>query len=116
MEQRTVWEQVFKSYAPLILTVEKSGDEIRVYAKNNGPNIILIKRLILCIEYAQENQTLYIRQGGPLDLLAGGERLEQGATHLKFKISAPDAQRAQAEAEYIDVTGRSMSSVSDFTT
>ncbi len=115
MEQCTVCEQMFKSYAPLILTVKKSGDEILVYAKNNSPNILLIKRLMLCLEYAQDLHVLYVRQGGYFDLLTGGERLEQSLSQLKFRISVPIPQRAQAEAEYIEVTGRSMSCVSDFT-
>lgn len=114
MEQCTVCEQMFKSYAPLVLTVKKSGDEILVYAKNNSPNILLIKRLVLCLEYPQDLYVIYIRQGGYFDLLTGGERLNQSLSQLKFRISVPTPQKAQAQAEYIEVTGRSISCVYEF--
>ena len=71
---------------------------------------------MLCLEYAQGLSVLYVRQGGYFDLLTGGERLGQSLSQLKFRISVSNPQRAQAEAEYIEVTGRGMSCVSDFTT
>ena len=115
MEKCTHCEQTFKGYAPLVLTVNKSGADILVYAKNNSPNILLIKRMLLCLQYTYGYSVLYIREGGFFDFFIGGERLEQGMSHLKFRISSSNAQKAQAEAEYIEAIGRSVSCVSEFT-
>lgn len=117
MEQCTVCENIFKGYTPLVLTVKKSGNEILVYAKNNGQNILFIKRMLLCLEYNSGYSVLYIREGGYFDFVVGGERVEQNLSQLKFRftISAPGPQKAQAEAEYIEATGRSVSCVYEFT-
>lgn len=115
MERCTTCEQFFRGYASLLLTVTKSGDEVLVYAANKCPNIIIIKRMLLCLQYNWGYSVLYIREGGFFDFYVGGERLEQGWTHLKFRISSPSAQKAQAEAEYIEITGRSVSCLADFT-
>ena len=65
MEKCTNCETAFGSYAPLSLTVTKSGSDVLVYAANNGRNIILIKRMLLCLEYASGGYSvLYIRSGG----------------------------------------------------
>lgn len=102
--------QSFDGYAPLKLSVQKSGNNVLLYAQNQSKNIILIKRALLCIEYNGGSITLYIREGGSFDFFIGGERLEQGSTHLKFKISAASAVNARAEAEYIEITGRYVTS------
>ncbi len=114
MESCTYCEESFKGYAPLVLRIYKSGGDILVYAQNNTRNIILIKRLILCINYEYHSTLIYVREGGFYDFYIGGERLEQGTTQLKFKISAPTSISARAEAEYIEITSRSVSCVSKF--
>ena len=108
MADCTYCPQSFEGYAPLKLSVQQSGNDVLLYARNQSKNIILIKRALLCIESNGGTTILYIRDGGSFDFYIGGERLEQGSTHLKFKISAPNAVNAQAEAEYIEITGRSV--------
>ncbi len=114
METCSFCEESFKGYAPLVLRIVKSGGDILVYAQNTSKNIILIKRLLVCINYEYGSVVLFVREGGYYDFYIGGERLEQGATHLKFKISAPTAISARAEAEYIEITSRSVSCLSKF--
>ncbi len=114
MESCTFCEENFKGYSPLILRIYKSGNDILVYAQNNTKNIILIKRLILCINYEYHSTLIYVREGGFFDFYIGGERLEQGTTQLKFRISAPSALSARVEAEYVEVTSRSTSCLCKF--
>lgn len=109
MSECAYCESTFHGYASLKMTVTKSGNDVLVYARNQGKNIILIKRALLCIEYNGSATILYIREGGYFDFYIGGERVEQGLTQLKFRINAPNAVRAQVEAEYIEITGRSVS-------
>ncbi len=114
MEQCTTCETAFRSNAPLILRVSKPGNDVQVHAQNNGQNILIIKRMKLCLEYVSGSSMLYIREGGFFDFYIGGERLEQGLAHMKFRIASPAALRGQAEAEYIEITGRSQSCLSEF--
>lgn len=92
---------------PLSLSVFKSGDNVLVYASNSGPDIVLIERMILEIN---QSHWIFIREGGYFDFYIGGGRLEQGLTHLKFKIKYPTATKAKATAEFIEVTEREQTS------
>ncbi len=103
----TPCEESFSVYSPLTIELVHSGSDVLVYAKNNGRNIVIIKRLLLCREWAGGGRTInYLREA---DFIIGGERVEQGSTQLKYKASAASAVSARAQAEYYEVTGRSLS-------
>jgi hypothetical protein len=103
----TPCEESFSNYSPLTIYLQKSGSNILVYAKNNGRNIVLIKRLLLCREWSGGGRTInYLRES---DFIVGGERIEQGSTQLKYSASGSGAVSAKAYAEYIEITGRSQS-------
>lgn len=105
----------FQGYDPLILSVTKSGNDVLLYAQNNGRNILFIKRMLLRMEYGSgSSTTLYIREGGFFDFYIGGERLEQGLTHLKFRTTNASAIRGEASAEYIETTSRARSPLNEF--
>lgn len=109
MEACTRCEQSLRP-SSLELTVTRSGTDVLVYAANRGMNILILKRMVLCLEGSGGSMSLlYIREGGYFDYYVGGERLEQGLTHLKFRTSAGSAQSARVRAEYFEVTGRSLS-------
>lgn len=92
-----------------------SGSDILVYAQNQGRNIIIIKRMVLCLRSNGGQTLLYIREGGFFDFEIGGERLEQGLTQLKFRITNTTAQHARVQAEHIEITGRAQSCTADVT-
>lgn len=106
----------FQGLEPLTVSVTKSGGgEVLVYAKNNSRSIIFIKRMLLRMEWGGGGATtLYIREGGFFDFFIGGERLEQGTTHLKFRTGPNSAVRGEASAEYIEATSRSRSELNEF--
>lgn len=106
----TPCEMDFDTYAPLTVTVVKSGGKLLVYTRNNGRNILIINRILLCREYAWGRSVNYLRVN---NFVVGGDRLEQGLTHLKVKMSVGGVVSARAEAEYYEVSGRSVSCEAD---
>ena len=103
----TPCEESLSIYSPITIYLVKSGDDILVYAKNNGRNIIFIKRLLLCREWSGGGRTInYLRES---DFIVGGERVEQGLTQLKYRANGVNVVSAQAIAEYTEITGRSLS-------
>jgi hypothetical protein len=103
----TPCEESLSYSSPLIIYLVESGGNILVYARNNGRNIVVIKRLLLCREWSSGGRTInYLREP---DFIVGGERVEQGLTQLKYSASGTGAVSARAHAEYIEITGRSLS-------
>jgi hypothetical protein len=100
-------EESLSYCSPLTIYLVKSNGDILVYARNNGRNIVIIKRLLLCREWSSGGKTInFLREP---DFIVGDEKLEQGSTQLKFRASGVGAISAQATAEYFEVTGRSLS-------
>ena len=107
MNDCTPCEESLTYHSPLTIYLLKSGSNVLVYARNNGRNIVVIKRLLLCREWSGGGRTInYLRES---DFIVGGERVEQGSTQLKYSASAAGAVSARAQAEYIEITGRSLS-------
>ena len=99
-------QSTFDSYSPLKLSVLRSGSDVLVYAQNTGRSIILIKRLLLCLGSPSGTSVVYLREE---DFTVGGERVEQSGTWLKYRTTAPGVTTGQAQAEYVEVTERSLS-------
>lgn len=107
MADCTGCEVSFSGNWPLEISLMKWGSKILVYARNNSPNIIIIKRLLVCRQWSSGGRTVnYLREG---DFIVGGERVEQGSSQLKWEASAANVVSAEAQAEYIEITGRSRS-------
>ena len=99
----------FNSYNPLLATVQKSGSTLLLYMQNQSRSIINVQRALLCIDYGNGGTTiLYLRPNYAFNTLNFGS-IEQGTTYLEFSISASTAKAAQAEVEYWEVDGRSVS-------
>ena len=99
--------------SPFTISLVKSGSDVLVYAQNSGRNIVVMKRLLLCREWSGGGMTInYLRKG---DFIVGGEEVEPGLTQLKYSASASGAVAARAQAEYIEITGRSLSCELDLT-
>ena len=100
----------FEGYAPLKLSIIKSGANVLIYAENKSKSIIHIKRIILCGEWDSGTTFLYRRKS---DFIVS-DQIEQGTTYLMFSVNWPSVKKVQAEAEYIEFTGRSSSKCVQF--
>jgi len=98
----------FNSYQPLLVTITLSGGTVRLYTGNQTRSIISIYRMLLCLRYSSSTTILYIRPNQP------GQQLNQSliesymSSVLQYQVNTT-ATSAQAEAEYIEVNGRSVS-------
>lgn len=107
MKKCTSCQESFTDSYPLIIYLTESSGEISVYAQNNGCNMVIIKRILLCREWAGGGFTInYLREP---DFIVGGENVEQGLTQLKYRASGLGAVSAQAKAEYFEITGHTLS-------
>jgi hypothetical protein len=101
----------FNNYQPLLITIQKSGGDVLLYTGNQSRNIISISRMLLCLRYSWGATVLYLRPDFHVNTLTARE-VEQGTTLLQFRVTAsPDS--AQAEAEYVEIGGRSVSCTYD---
>jgi hypothetical protein len=97
----------FDNYQPLLITVQESGGNLLLYSQNQSRNIISISRMLLCLRYPSYTTILYLRPDSSYASLTARE-VEQGTTLLQFQISA-SPNSVQAEAEYVEISGRSVS-------
>jgi len=79
-------EESLAEYSPLTIYLIKSGGDILIYLKNNGPNIIVIKRLVLYREWSEGGRTINYLRGS--DFIIGGE--ESGGLTIRKHIPEKD--------------------------
>ena len=97
----------FNSYQPLLITIQRSGTDVLLYTRNQSRNIISISRMLLCLRHDGGSTILYLRPDFPIQTLTARE-IEQGTTLLQYRARS-SARSAQAEAEYVEISGRSVS-------
>jgi hypothetical protein len=103
-------ETSLQSATSLVVTVTKSGANGLVYLKNQGRNICLIRRILVCYSYTGGSGTLYLRP--PPDSISWSypsSYLEPGITALFYSFTPPAGSVVTAQAEYIEIEGRSRS-------
>jgi hypothetical protein len=100
-------ETTFQGTQSLVVTVSKSGTSALLYLGNQGRNILLIRRILLC----GGGTVLYLR--APPDGISWvypSTYLEPGLTALYYNWTGLAAGTiVQAQAEYIEIEGRSRS-------
>jgi hypothetical protein len=99
----------FNSYQPLLVTIQRSGSNVLLYTGNQSRSIISIWRMLLCLKSSGSTTVLYLRPNFPFQTLTA-QNVEQGTTLLQYQITS-SATSVQAEAEYLEVSGRSVSCV-----
>lgn len=99
-------ETSFQSATSVVVSVVKSGTTALIYVQNQGRNIVHMRRIILC---TTSGSTFYLRPPPSGISWSGPEYLEQGATVLYYSFTPPAGSEVQAQAEYIEITGRSRS-------
>ncbi|WP_420127668.1 hypothetical protein [Longimicrobium sp.] len=104
-------ETSLQSATSLVVTITKSGANALVYLRNQGRNICLVRRIILC--YATPSGgtgLLYLRP--PPDAISWSypsSFIEPGLTALFYSFTPPAGSVVTAQAEYIEIEGRSRS-------
>jgi hypothetical protein len=104
-------ETGFQATQSVVVSIQKSGSNANLYVQNQGPNAILIRRILLCYQTPQGTTTLYLRASPQqITWIYPLSNLEQGITALFYQLnSLPRGTIVQAQAEYIEFDGRSRS-------
>ena len=105
-------ESDFQPYLPVVVSILKSGTSALLYVQNQGSNIVLIRRILLCYQLpGGGGGTLYLRPSpDPISWAWVSTYLEAGTTALYYTLKnlAPGTI-VQAQAEYTEIDGRSRS-------
>jgi len=109
-------ENNFQGYQSIVVSITKSGSNALVYVKNQGRNIALIRRILLCYTTGSGGWgMLYLRPPpDPISWTYPSSYLETGITALYYQLNASNAKIVQAQAEYIEIEGRSRSCAEAF--
>jgi hypothetical protein len=109
-------ETGFQSYQTLVATIQKSGSTALLYVGNQGRNIALIRRILLCYQTATGSGTLYLRAAPEgITWTYPITYLETGITALFYQLTGlPAGAIVQAQVEYIEIEGRIRSCAETF--
>ena len=104
-------ETNFQGAHSVIVSIQKSGSTALLYVQNQGHNAILIRRILLCTQSGTATSTLYLRAAPQaITWVYPSTYLEQGITALFYQLNnVPAGAIVQAQAEYIEIDGRSRS-------
>ena len=102
-------ETTFQGSQALVVSVAKSGTRAVLSIGNQSRNIVLIRRILLCVSHSGGTTVLYLR--APPDGISWmypSTYLEPGstATYYIWK-NLPAGSIVQAQAEYVEIEGRS---------
>jgi hypothetical protein len=104
-------ETTFQGSQTLVVSVAKSGTSAVLSIGNQGRNIVLISRILLCATYPWGYSVLYLR--APPDSISWmypSTYLEPGITATYYILNGLAASSlVQAQAEYVEIEGRSRS-------
>ena len=108
-------ESGFQNSQSIVVSIQKSGSDALLYVQNQGRNIAAISRILLCYTTESGSGTLYLRPPPrPISWTYPSATLEQGITALFYRLGASNVTTVQAQAEYVEVDGRSRSCTEDF--
>lgn len=110
-------ETGFQQYQTVVVSIQQSGRTALLYVQNQGRNIVQLRRILFCYTSPSGGATtLYLRP--PPDPIAWSYPsafLETGITALFFTLNnVPSGSIVQAQAEYIEIEGRSRSCPTTF--
>ena len=104
-------ENNFQGYQSIVVSIVPSGANRLLYVQNQGSNIVEIRRILLCYTTPGGGWgMLYLRPApDPITWIYPTAFLETGITALYYSLSAAGVTITQAQAEYIEIEGRSRS-------
>ena len=104
-------ETSFKSMTSVAVSITKSGTTAILYVTNQGRNIIHLRRIVVC---SSSGSTFYLRPAPSGITWSGPEYLEPGTTASYYSWTPTAGSEVQAQAEYIEIDGRSRSCSEQF--
>jgi hypothetical protein len=104
-------ETSFKSMTSAVVSIVKSGTTALLYVQNQGRNILQLRRIVVC---STAGNTFYLRPAPSGITWSGPEYLEPGGTSLYYSWTPTAGSVVQAQAEYIEIDGRSRSCSEQF--
>lgn len=107
-------ENNFKAATSVVVSIVKSGSNALLYVHNQGRNIAHLRRILLCYTSSSGTGTLYLRPPPAGISWSGPEYLEPGGTSLYYNFTPPAGSVVQAQAEYVEIDGRSRSCSEQF--
>ena len=110
-----ICENNFQGYQSIVVSIQKSGPSALLYVQNQGRNIVMIRRILLCYTTTAGWGMLYLRP--PTEAISWiypSAFLETGITTLYYSLSMSNVNIVQAQAEYIEIEGRSRSCATNF--
>lgn len=107
-------ETSFRSATSVVVSIVKSGTTALLYVSNQGRNIVHLRRILVCSTSGSGSSTFYLRPPPSGISWSGPEYLEQGATNLYYSWTPSAGSVVQAQAEYIEIDGRSRSCSEQF--
>jgi hypothetical protein len=109
-------EKGFQGAQSIVVSIVKNGSTALVYVQNQGRNIVLMRRILLCAAQGTGSTVLYLRP--PPDLISWtypSAYLEPGLTALYYQwTNVSHGSIVQAQAEYTEIDGRSRSCAETF--
>jgi hypothetical protein len=105
-------ETTFQGSQTLLVTVNKSGSNATLWLQNQGRNIVLVRRILLCTQYPSGGYSvLYLRAPpDPIGWSYPSTYLEPGIGATYYTLTGLSAGAiVQAQAEYIEIEGRARS-------
>src|SRR5437879_6012740 len=92
-------ESNFQPYQSIVVTVQTAGQTADLYVRNQGRNIVMITRILLCYTTGGGWGMLYLRP--PPDAISWvypSAFLETGITALYYQFNAANVRIVQAQA------------------
>ncbi len=104
-------ENNFQGYQTIVVSIVQSGANRLVYVQNQGTNIVMIRRILICYTTPGGGWgMLYLRPApDPITWTYPSAFLETGITALYYTLSPGNVNITQAQAEYVEIEGRSRS-------
>jgi hypothetical protein len=104
-------ETTFQGSQTLVVSVAKSGTSAVLSIGNQGRNIALISRILLCMSHAGGTTVLYLRAPpNAISWMYPSAYLEPGITATYYIWNGlATGSLVQAQAEYVEIEGRTRS-------
>jgi hypothetical protein len=104
-------ESNFQSYQSIVVSIVQSGANRLLYVQNQGRNIVLIRRILLCYTTPGGGWGMLYLRAAPdaITWTYPSAYLETGITALYYTLNAANISITQAQAEYVEIDGRSRS-------
>lgn len=109
-------ETYFEATQSVVVSIQRSGTTANLYVANRGRNIVLLRRILFSAAHGAGASTWYLRPPpDPISWIYPSAYLEPGISALYYQLTNVSAGTiVQAQAEYVEIEGRSRSCAETF--